>query len=90
MKVLIVSDTHRQTESYFDALRKEKPVDLVVHCGDIEGDEETFRLRTDCPVVMVSGNNDFFGFYPKDQMLDIANYKVFVTHGHYYGVSLDT
>ncbi len=90
MKILIVSDTHRRTETYFEALRKEQPVDLVIHCGDIEGDEETFRLRTRCPMIMVSGNNDFFGFNPKDQMTEIEGHKVFITHGHYYGVSLDT
>ncbi len=90
MKILIVSDTHRQTQSYFDALNAEKPVDMVIHCGDLEGDEEIFRLRTECPVVMVSGNNDFFGFCPKDQMFTLGRYKIFVTHGHFYGVSLDT
>ena len=39
MKVLIVSDTHRRNENYIKVLEKVAPVDMVIHCGDIEGSE---------------------------------------------------
>ena len=39
MKVLIVSDTHRHNENYLKVVEKVKPIDMLVHCGDIEGSE---------------------------------------------------
>ena len=39
MKVLIVSDTHRRNENYIKVLEQVSPVDMVIHCGDIEGSE---------------------------------------------------
>ena len=39
MKILIVSDTHRKNDNYLKALEVTAPVDMVIHCGDIEGSE---------------------------------------------------
>ena len=39
MRVLIVSDTHRRNETYLQVLEKITPIDMVVHCGDIEVSE---------------------------------------------------
>ena len=41
MKILIVSDTHRYHENYLQVLMRVAPVDMVIHCGDIEGSEYT-------------------------------------------------
>ena len=37
MKVLIVSDTHRKNENFLKVLERVAPIDMLVHCGDIEG-----------------------------------------------------
>ena len=87
MKVLIVSDTHKKNENYFYVLEKEKP-DLVIHCGDAEGSEYALTKAADCPVEIVLGNNDFFSELPRELMLDIGPYKVWVVHGHNYYVSM--
>lgn len=87
MKILIVSDTHRKNENYFNALEKEKP-DMVIHCGDVEGSEYALSEAADCPVNMVMGNNDFFSDLPRELELTIGPYKVWVTHGHSYYVSM--
>lgn len=87
MKVLIVSDTHRKNENYFKALELVKP-DLVIHCGDAEGAEHILSRATDCPVQIVLGNNDFFSYLPRELELMIGPYKVWVTHGHNYYVSM--
>ena len=87
MKVLIVSDTHKKNENYFYVLEKEKP-DLVIHCGDAEGSEYALTQAADCPVEIVLGNNDFFSELPRELMLDIGPYKVWVVHGHNYYVSM--
>ncbi len=90
MRILIVSDTHRKNENYFKVLQKMKKLDMVIHCGDVEGSEYALTEAADCPVLMVSGNNDFFTELPKEQELNIGDYKVWVTHGHNYLVSLGT
>lgn len=87
MKVLIVSDTHKKNENYFYVLENEKP-DLVIHCGDAEGSEYALTKAADCPVEIVLGNNDFFSELPRELMLDIGPYKVWVVHGHNYYVSM--
>ena len=90
MRILIVSDTHRKNENYFKVVQKMKKLDLVIHCGDVEGSEYALSEAADCPVLMVSGNNDFFTQLPREQELNIGDYKVWVTHGHNYLVSLGT
>lgn len=87
MKVLIVSDTHRRNENYLEVIQREAPLDLVVHCGDIEGSEFLIAESAGCPVEMVMGNNDFFSALPKEREIMIGPYKVLVTHGHYYYIS---
>lgn len=90
MRILIVSDTHRKNDNYFKVLQRVKKPDMIIHCGDIEGSEYALSEAADCPVLMVSGNNDFFTQLPREQELNIGNYKVWVVHGHNYLVSLGT
>ncbi|MDO4345690.1 MAG: metallophosphoesterase [Eubacteriales bacterium] len=90
MKILIVSDTHRKDGNLEKAMHAEKPVDRVIHLGDVEENESRIRKIVNCPLDIVSGNNDFFGDMPKEKEIVLGKYKVLLTHGHYYYVSLDT
>lgn len=69
MKILIVSDSHRQNENLFTVLERTGPIDMLVHCGDVEGSEHVISERAGCPVVMVQGNNDFFPIFPENRRL---------------------
>ena len=86
MKVLIVSDTHGRDYGLEDAIEKEMPFDMLVHCGDVEGTEFYIEAMAGCPCCIVAGNNDFFSDLPREDEFKIAGKKVFVTHGHYYGI----
>ena len=88
MRVLIVSDTHRRNDNYLQALEREGPLDLVIHCGDSEGSEYLICESAGCLVHMVQGNNDFFSILPRDLEFMIGPYKAFLTHGHMYHVSM--
>lgn len=88
MKVLIVSDTHRRNENYIKVLERVSPVDMVIHCGDNEGSEYLIAESAGCPVQMVVGNNDFFSDLPREKEFHIGKYKVWLTHGHNYYVSM--
>lgn len=87
MKVLIVSDTHKKNDIYLNLVKLHKP-DMVIHCGDAEGAEDLLMEAADCPVYIVLGNNDFFSKLPRELELQIGRYKVWVTHGHNYYVSM--
>ncbi len=88
MKVLIVSDSHRQNINIKRALDKVKPIDMIIHCGDAEGMEAEIAQMAGCPIYIVAGNNDFFTPLEREIIFNIDKYKVFLTHGHYYYVSM--
>ena len=89
MKILIVSDTHRHNTNVLDVVEKVKPIDLLVHCGDIEGSEDIITQAAGCPVQIVQGNNDFWSGMPREKEFLIGEYKVWLTHGHNYYVSMN-
>ena len=89
MKILIVSDTHGRDDEFDKVLETEKPFDMLVHCGDVEGREIYIEVAAGCPCHIVTGNNDFFSDLPREEEFRLGRHKVFLTHGHYYGVSRD-
>ena len=90
MKILIVSDTHGHERNLKKVIEKVGQTDLFIHLGDIEGHEDYIEALADCPVHMVSGNNDFFSDLPREEEFQLGRYRVLITHGHYYGVSVGT
>ena len=70
-------------------MEREAPFDKLIHCGDVEGREIFIEALADCPCCIVAGNNDFFCDLPREQEITIGGKKALVTHGHYYGVSID-
>ena len=87
MKVLIVSDTHRRHENYLKVLEQVKPLDLVIHCGDVEGGEYLIEEAAGCPVEMIQGNNDYFSDLPREKEFQLGKYRVLLVHGHQYRVN---
>lgn len=89
MRVLIVSDTHRQHKNLEQVLRKVKPLDAMIHLGDAEGYEDYIRSICECPLYIVRGNCDWFSDLDREMTLALGKYTVFLTHGHLYYVSVD-
>lgn len=90
MKILVVSDTHGRDRILKEILERVRPVDMLVHCGDLEGSEDYIRALAEAPVHLVAGNNDFFSDLEREEEFFIGNHKVLLTHGHYYYVSMGT
>lgn len=88
MKVLIISDSHGRDENIKYVIDRVKPIDLLIHLGDFNGNYDYIKQFVDCPIEVVCGNNDFFCNVESDKLIKISDYKVFLTHGHRYGVSL--
>ncbi len=89
MKIFIVSDSHGRHDLLREAIGKELPFDLLIHAGDAEGDLNTILgSGRDYDIKVVAGNMD------RSRELDSSlafklpgGHKVFLTHGHHYGVS---
>ena len=90
MKVLIVSDTHGSHRNYDKVIEREGKIDMLLHMGDVEGGELYIEKTAGCPVHIVSGNNDFFSDLPGEEEVQIGKYRILMTHGHGYYVSMDT
>lgn len=84
MKILIVSDSHGLV-SELGTLKKrhEEDVELFLHCGDSElsASEEVMK-----GYITVQGNCDYEDKFPTETTQEIADKKIFLTHGHLYGV----
>ncbi len=87
-KIMIVSDTHKQHVTLKKALKTEGPIDMLIHLGDAEGEEDYIRELADCELEIIAGNNDFFSDLDREKYIKIGKYNVFLTHGHYFYVSL--
>lgn len=87
MKLLVLSDSHREEGFLLDAARREQP-DALIHLGDYASDaealEEAYPLL---PLRIVRGNCDYFDTRtPEEAVLCWQGVKIFAVHGHRYQV----
>ncbi len=90
-KILVISDNHGKTDVMYGLVRVVKPLDLIIHCGDIGIHNLYSELskRADCPVYAVSGNNDYGMEYPGIETFSLSGHKALLTHGHRQRVYYD-
>ena len=91
MKILVFSDTHGLIGPMADAVQKYNPA-MVIHLGDNIADGDMLSvICTGMPVRQVAGNCDFtIGNYPKEDFFEIGGCRLFICHGHTYGVKNGT
>lgn len=87
-RVLVVSDSHGRTEYLKEAIEKVEP-DLMIHCGDTEGQDDYISSLFQGPIYFVRGNCDNFSKKSEKLCLTLGAHKVMITHGHRYGVGFD-
>ena len=95
MKIGIVSDRHGSTNAIDRMLAHPaaQGVTLWLHAGDITPDAEYLAMMTEgrAEVRYVAGNSD----WPEpgdryDDVVEAAGHRIFLTHGHMYGVRFTT
>lgn len=86
MKILVLSDSHGNTEAVQTAFEKENP-DVVLHLGDYARDAEGI---TSVPVYKVEGNCDRPDGSPEILNIVLDGVRFFLTHGHIFNVKYDT
>ncbi|MBQ7974576.1 MAG: metallophosphoesterase [Clostridia bacterium] len=88
MKILVFSDSHGYYNRILPIISQHPDADAIIHCGDILNDSLSIQqlLGDKLKVYYVVGNNDYAPNEPKELVLELEGKKIFVTHGHLYGV----
>ena len=87
MKILVISDTHRQINRALNVLHCIPDITNVVHLGDMVSDADDIQEHFPDKVYhKIQGNNDIFSFAKPDMLLNLCGHNIFATHGHGYGV----
>ena len=90
MKALILSDSHKSFSSVCSAIDRNPDINLIIHAGDVHRDvEDIMDAYPHLPCAYVLGNNDFRVWdVPYDRFFEFGGKKIFLTHGHNYGVKM--
>ena len=87
MKILVISDTHRQINKAITVLHSIPDITNVIHLGDMVRDADDLQeIFPEKVFHKIQGNNDMFSFAKPDMMLSLCGHNIFATHGHAYGV----
>ena len=88
MKILVMSDSHKNMQSMRRAIGLEQP-DEIIHLGDHLADARQLeREYPSIPMLMVAGNCDWFGESPPVLTPTRGGVKLFLTHGHQHHVKM--
>lgn len=84
MNILVISDTHGNTETpveIYERYKNAMSLDMIIHCGDYVRDAEKIEKATGARVVSVPGNCD--GCRSRRyEVLDTPGGRILVTHGY--------
>ncbi|GAA0333723.1 metallophosphoesterase [Bacillus carboniphilus] len=83
MKIVIVSDSHGQTDELLKVVEEYQEADAFIHCGDSELPADSKSIQ---PFVTVNGNCDWTSPFEDEKVLKKGSYKIYITHGHLYQV----
>lgn len=87
MKVLVISDTHGHISNAEKAIDSNPEIEVIIHLGDYYKDAVCLsELYPNINFEFVSGNCDSNKALYSEKTLEIANNKIFITHGHNYSV----
>ncbi len=82
MKIVVVSDTHRNFSVLDSIIEKNQDADLFIHLGDGENEfRDIQNLYPDRAMVYVGGNSDFAP-HQQTAVVTVCGYKMFCCHGH--------
>ncbi|MBR0147482.1 MAG: metallophosphoesterase [Eubacterium sp.] len=81
-KIIVMSDSHGTAAYALQAIEREKPFDLLVHLGDVQGHDQEIVMAAGCSCYFVRGNCDYDQNLPSFTVFQIGNHKVYAAHGH--------
>lgn len=87
MRILVVSDTHRDSAALRRAILAQPTAEAVIHLGD--GAEEAEEMKLNFPekmFLLVRGNCDWGSTLPPEGIAEFSGKRIFYTHGYTYNV----
>ncbi|MBD5130686.1 MAG: metallophosphoesterase [Ruminococcaceae bacterium] len=89
MKILVVSDTHRNY-NVLEGIIGNDPADMLIHLGDGEREfEDVSNVFPQFPMVYVGGNCDY-GTHKTLHIVKAEGHNILCCHGHTLGVRAGT
>ncbi|MGL5054327.1 MAG: YfcE family phosphodiesterase [Fusobacteriaceae bacterium] len=90
MNILVISDSHGELSNIIKVYELEQP-DLILSAGDcLEDIKELSYIYKGLRYESVRGNCDYFtDILEQNKLLEVCEKKIFLTHGHLYGVKSD-
>lgn len=85
MKIVVCSDSHGNGRGLQELLDREQP-EALLFLGDGERDWMMVDVPQQTRFFAVSGNCDFMAMEPIYRQLKLCGKRIFMTHGHHYGV----
>ena len=89
MRIGIMGDTHGDVFSIQQAVAVAGPVEFWLHTGDFYRDSMQLAAIASVSVIAVAGNCDGRTDAKPDEFIEVAGYRLWLTHGHRYGVKND-
>ncbi len=89
-KVLVISDSHGRSNNAIAAIEREKPFDLLVHLGDVQGSTQEIQKAAGCSAYFVCGKCDYDPDLPSFTVFYLGKHKVYAAHGHRHQVNYGT
>ena len=87
MRILVISDSHRNTRAIEKIISAQKEASHVFFLGDNEADIEDFDLLyPEKSFHTVAGNCDYCAISPTVGIENINGVKILYTHGHTFGI----
>lgn len=87
MKILVITDTHRQINKVLNVLYDIPDITNVIHLGDMVRDADDIQEKFPDKIYhKIQGNNDMLSFARPMVVLCLCGHNIFAAHGHSYGV----
>ena len=91
MRILVISDSHRNGRVIEKILYAQPTAEHVFFLGDLAGDIEDFQyIFSEKQFHILSGNCDYFSNFPSSSIEKVGGKNIFYTHGHTLGVKSST
>lgn len=86
MRIGVVGDIHGNYTALQNAVRQMGKIDHLWFTGDGVREIRLLAEATGLFVRGVRGNCDFTTSYPDEELFNLENHTIWLTHGHLYGV----
>ncbi len=86
MRIGVLSDSHGKLKKAEEALQRIGDIELLLHAGDYYEDALRLGKTFGVKVKGVAGNCDSYAPGPVEELLEIDGYRIYLTHGHLFGV----